>query len=481
MSSTSTAEQVPSRSIVDLPGPRGLPWLGNALQVQPQRFHQQLEDWVRQYGDPFRFSIGSRRFMVTAAVDSIGPVLRRRPDLFRRSERIEKVSAEMGFLGLFTASGDTWRRQRPMVLAGLDPAHIRQFFPALIDVTDRLRKRWVRAAEAGERIDVQADLMRYTVDVTTGLAFGEDLHTLDTDSDDTIQKHLNVVMPALFSRLLKPMDAPRWMRAGRERELRMHLDALQAAVQGFIDKTRRKLAQEPGLRERPQNLIQALVAARDRDGGSLTDEDVAGNVLTMLLAGEDTTANTLAWMLWLLAQNPQAAAAARAEVDRVLGDGNGVQALEQLQQMDAVEACANETMRLKPVAPFIINQALGDAVVGGVQVRKGEFVLCLMRPPGMDPQTFPQPAAFDPMRWLGAEGSAHAMASARRHTMPFGAGPRMCPGRYLALAEIKLVAAMVLKNFELLEVAPEGGGEPREKISIVMAPVGLRMRLAQRR
>ena len=201
----------------------------------------------------------------------------------------------------------------------------------------------------------------------------------------------------------------------------------------------------------------------------------------MLLAGEDTTANTLAWMLWLLAGHPQAAAAAREEVDRVLGDATGVRALEQLQQLDLVDACASEAMRLRPVAPFIMNQCIEDTVVGGVRVRKGQFVICLMRMPGMDPAAFARPEAFDPMRWLGAEGATNAMASARRHSMPFGAGPRMCPGRYLALAEIKLVAAMVLKNFDLLEVAPDGGGEPREQISIVMAPVGLRMRVGRRR
>lgn len=227
MSSIPSAGTEAARGLSDLPGPRGLPWLGNALQVQPQRFHRQLEDWARAHGDPYTFAIGKRRFMVTAAVDAIGTVLRRRPDVFRRSERIEQVSAEMGFLGLFSASGDTWRRQRPMVLAGLDPAHIRQFFPALVDVTERLRLRWDKAAASGERIDLQADLMRYTVDVTTGLAFGEDLRTLDADGDDTIQRHLNVVLPALFQRLLKPLDAPRWLRRLRERELQAHIDALQ--------------------------------------------------------------------------------------------------------------------------------------------------------------------------------------------------------------------------------------------------------------
>ena len=447
-----------TRTIESLPGPRPWPLVGNALQLQRERFHLRLEEWAREFGAPFAFSIRDRRFMVITAPDDIAQVLRRRPDLFRRSERIEKVSAQLGFLGLFTASGDTWRRQRPMVLAGLDPVHIRQFFPALVEVTERLRRRWEQAAREGAVIDLQADLMRYTVDVTTGLAVGEDLSTLESGDEDTIQRHLNVVMPALFKRLLSPVDPPLWLRRLRDREIEPHLAALRAAVQGFIAKARAALQARPQLHE-----------------------DVSGNVLTMLLAGEDTTANTLAWMLWHLHRHPEAAAAAREEVDRVLGGARGVQSLEQLSQLDIVEACASETMRLRPVAPFIMNQALADTEVGGVAVRRGQFVICLMRPPGLDAGTFPDPQRFDPLRWRAEGAATHAMASAKRHTMPFGAGPRMCPGRYLALAEIKLVAAMLLANFEIEEVAPEGGGEPREKISIVMAPVGLRMRLRPRR
>ncbi|TFZ07633.1 cytochrome P450 [Ramlibacter humi] len=469
-----------ARTAESLPGPRPWPVVGNGLQLRLDRLHLQLEGWAREYGAPFTFNIRSRRFVVVDSPEVIGQVLRRRPEQFRRSERLESVSREMGFLGLFAANGDTWRRQRPMVLAGLDPAHIREFFPALVAVTDRLRRRWLRAAQAGETIDLQADLMRFTVDVTTGLAFGEDLNTLETPGDDTIQRHLNVVMPALFKRILSPVDPPAWLRRLRERELQAHIHELRQAVQGFIAKTRKVLAGQPALRDRPQNLIQALVAGRDREGSGLTDEDVAGNVLTMLLAGEDTTANTLAWMFWHLHRNPAAAAAARAEVDAVLQGAAGVQDLAQLGRLDLVEACANETMRLKPVAPFIMNQVVEDTQVGDVAVRKGQFVICLMRPGGLDAATFAQPEAYDPMRWLGEGASAHAMASAKRHTMPFGAGPRMCPGRYLALAEIKLAAAMLLANFELVDVSPPGGGEPRETVSIVMSPVGLRMKLRAR-
>ena len=326
----STTSLAAARTVESLPGPRPWPLVGNALQLQRDRFHLRLEEWAREFGAPFAFSIRDRRFMVITAPDDIAQVLRRRPDVFRRSERLEKVSAQLGFLGLFTASGDTWRRQRPMVLAGLDPVHIRQFFPALVEVTERLRRRWEQAACEGAVIDLQADLMRYTVDVTTGLAFGEDLRTLESEGEDTIQRHLNVVMPALFKRLLSPVDPPRWLRRWRDREIGPHLEALRVAVLGFIAKARSALEARPELRDRPENLIQALVAARDREGSGVSDKDVSGNVLTMLLAGEDTTANTLAWMMWHLHRHPEAAAAARGEVDGVLGGATGVRSLEQL-------------------------------------------------------------------------------------------------------------------------------------------------------
>jgi cytochrome P450 len=468
------------RSLDTLPGPRGWPILGNALQLRRQKFHKQLEGWAEQYGDPFTFRIASRRFLATASPEVVGSVLRQRPDGFRRTQRLEQASREFGFLGLFSANGDTWRRQRPMVLAGLDPAHIKCFFPAMVDVTERLRRRWALAAADGTVIDLQADLMRYTVDVTTALAFGENLNTLEKTEEEGIQQHLNVVMPALLKRILAPFELPRWMRAAEEKELQEHAAHLHRAVDAFIARTRKLLEQSPDLRDRPVNLIQALVAARDREGSGLTDLDVSGNVLTMLLAGEDTTANTLAWMMWLLHRNPSAAAAARAAVDGALGTRTGVDDIGQLADLDVIDACANETMRLKPVAPFIFNEALQDTVVDKVLVPKGAFVVCLLRPAGLDQKNFPDPSAFDPSRWdKVAPEVPHSIHSAKRLMMPFGAGPRMCPGRYLALAEIKMVAAMLLANFEF-DVTVADGGEPAEKISIVMAPAGLTMRLRSR-
>jgi cytochrome P450 len=157
----------------------------------------------------------------------------------------------------------------------------------------------------------------------------------------------------------------------------------------------------------------------------------------------------------------------------VLGDAPHPERHEQLDGLDFVEACAHETMRLKPVAPVNVQQAVRDTVVGGVALPAGTLVICLMRPGAVDERHFADATAFRPERWL----SGRSPSSAKRVAMPFGAGARMCPGRYLALAEIKMVMAMLLGGFEIDGVDTPDGGEARERLALTMSPVGLRLRL----
>jgi cytochrome P450 len=479
MSQTHVQPLSAARRIRDLPGPRGLPLLGNALQIQSTRVHLTAEGWARTYGDMFRMRLPGRDFMVLSNPETIAAVLRDRPDGFQRTSRLERLARDMGFGGVFSSNGERWRRQRPMVMAGFDPTHIKTYFPALVRVTERFARRLQRAAAARSAIDLQADLMRYTVDVTAGLAFGVDMNTLESD-EEVIQNHLDKIFPAFFRRLMAPYPYWRWFRTPADRRLGKHLAALARAVDGFIAQARSRMEREPRLRTEPTNLIEAMIAARDTEGSGLEDSDVAGNVLTMLLAGEDTTANTLAWCIYLLSRNPQALARARDEARAVLGAGRLPGRYEQLAQLSYVEACAHETMRLKPVAPLIVNEAVRDTVVGGVEVRKGEFIMCLMRPGGVDARHFAEPQVFDPARWLAEGGASKAASSAKRVSMPFGAGPRLCPGRYLAVLEMKMVLAMLLGSFDIESVTTPDGGEARESLALTMSPVGLRLKLSLR-
>ena len=468
----------PLRHFDALPGPRGVPIFGNLLQIDATRMHLQLEQWCETFGPVFRLRLGGRRVVVVGDHHLIASVLRDRPDGFRRTTRFEQVWTEMGLVGgVFGATGDDWKRQRRMVMASFDPAHVKGYFPSLQRVALRLVARWRRAAADDAPIDLQADLMRYTVDTIAGLAFGAEVDTLGSD-EDVIQRHLNRIFPALSRRLFSPLPTWRWFPSAQDKALARSVAEVGVAVDGFIAQARARLAADPSLRAQPRNLLEAMLVAADEPSSGITDRQVAGNVLTMLLAGEDTTANTIAWTIHLLWTNPAALARAVDEVRRVCGDAD-VPTLAQVAQLDYVEACAHEAMRLKPVAPQTGLEALRDTTIGDVHVPKGMVVIGVMRRDATSERLVPNAAAFDPDRWLGE--SEPAASSAKRISMPFGAGPRICPGRYLALLEMKMALAVLLSHFDLASVTTPDGKPPRELLQLAMAPVGLTMRLRTRR
>ena len=468
------------RRFQDLPGPRGIPLLGNALQLDASRFHQQLEQWRLEFGPLFKMQIGKRKLLAVGDHQLIAAILRDRPAGFRRTSRLEEIWLEMKLpLGVFGANGEVWQRQRRMVMAGFDPAHVKSYFPALQGVARRLVGRWQLAACAGQSIALQADLMRYTVDTIAGLAFGAEVNTLES-SGHVIQQHLDKIFPALFRRVLSPLAIWRFVRSSADRQLERSIAEVNAAVAGFVQQARARMQANPALREHPRNLLEAMIAAADVPGSGIDDDQVAGNVLTMLLAGEDTTAHTLAWMIHLLWLNPAALARAIEEVRRVVRDPAGP-TFEEMAQLNYVEACAHETMRLKPVAPILPLQAVHDVTVGDVRVPAGVIIQNIMRSDSVSDSHLPRATAFEPERWLaGVDGPGALASAAKRISMPFGAGPRICPGRYLALLEMKMAIAVLLGNFEIENVATPDGGEAREQLAFTMQPVGLRMRLRAR-
>ncbi len=467
------------REIGDLPKPPGLPLLGNMLQIDRARIHLQVEAWARTYGPFFTFRLGRERLLVVADHAAMGAVMRDRPDGFRRTKRLRDVAGEIGLAaGVFGAEGDAWRRQRRMVMASFDPRHLRAYFPSLIKVSDRLAKRWRGAADAGVAIDLQADLMRFTVDAISGLAFGADVNTLESD-DDVIQRHLDKIFPAMFRRLFSPLSLHRWFKSPADRQLDRSVVEVNAAIAGFVAAARARLAADPALRAAPRNLLEAMIVAADDPGSGITDAEVSGNVMTMLLAGEDTTANTLAWAIWLLHTHPACLDRARAEIDAKVGDPSAWTP-ERFASLEYLEACAHETMRLKPIAPVLILQALRDSTIGDIRVPARTLVFGALRHDTMRDVYFENAARFEPARWL-RDGTGHEAGAANRVSMPFGAGPRVCPGRQLAMLEMKIALATLLGGFEIDSVTTADGKEPDERMSFTMTPTGLTMRLRQRR
>ncbi|MYM35677.1 cytochrome P450 [Duganella sp. FT94W] len=460
------------RHMHDLPGPRPWPLVGNLPQMRPPRIHQDVEAWARQYGSLFRMTFGRTPLLVVADHELVSAVLRDRPDGFRRPAITASVSDEMGGRpGVFMAEGAAWRDQRRMVMAALAPHAVKAYFPSLVKVALRLHKHWQQAARDGSAIDLTEDLKRYSTDIVAGLAFGAEVNTVE-GGEDVIQRHLDVVLPAVARRSIAPFPYWRYVKLPQDRRLDVHLLALNQAIDALVTAARTRLAVEPARREHPANLLEAMICAADEGGSGVTDDAVAGNVATMLLAGEDTTSNTLAWMLYLLQHNPAAMRQARDEVLRVAPDPDKL-TIEQVDALDYLDACAQEAMRLKPVAPFIPLEALRDSVVGDVRVPKGGLVWCVMRNHSVSESHVPDAAAFQPERWLRrGEGAINKHVS-----MPFGAGLRTCPGRYLALLEIKIAAAMLLSSFSIESIDTEDGQQPEELMAFTMSPIGLRMRL----
>ena len=466
----------PLRQIDDLPGPAGVPLLGNLLQVKLNRIHRDIEQWCGQYGKLFRVAFGPFKVVVVADPALIAVILRDRPARFRRPSRSAEVALEMsGNLGLFMAEAEDWRNQRRMVMQALAPAAVKAYFPSLQKVATRLQRRWEGTARNGIAIDLAADLKRYTVDIIAGLAFGTDVNTIES-GEDVIQRHLDVILPAVARRSMSLFAHWRYVRLPADRRLERSVGALKQAVDGFIAQARGKLAADPSRRTHPRNLLEAMIVAADEDASGLDDRAVSGNVSTMLLAGEDTTANTLAWMLYLLARNPKAMQQAQAEVRRIAPESNAFT----VAQMDALvylDACTQEALRLKPVAPFIPVEAVVDTVVADVAVPAGTRIWCVLRHDSVNERYFEQALRFDPDRWLERDNRPAPANADKRITVPFGAGPRTCPGRYLALLEIKVAMAMLLANFEVIAVDTPYGNEAREVMGFVMSPASLQMRL----
>jgi cytochrome P450 len=226
------ASGVRARAIESLPGPRGLPVLGNALQIDAGRIHHVVEGWARRYGDFFRFSMGTRKVLAIADPQTINAVLKDRPDTFYRTQRVVSIGREVGLTGVFFANGDAWRQQRRMVMSAFDPAHIKRYFPSLVKVTERLQRRWRAAAESGRDIELQSDLMRYTVDVTAGLAFGTDINTIESQRD-VIQQHLDQVLPVVSRRLIAPFTYWRMIKLPADHRLDRHLREIHRAIEGL--------------------------------------------------------------------------------------------------------------------------------------------------------------------------------------------------------------------------------------------------------
>lgn len=466
-----------TRTYQDLPGPRGLPLLGNARELKTPAAHLVLERWCREHGKLFRFSLGPKNFVGVGDTQLAREVMQARPDRFGRIGRIEPMFREMEVEGLFSAEGAVWRRQRKLIGPAFKQSYLEGFAPSISLTTRRLLHRWRAAADRGEPSDVLDDFACYTVDVTTLVAFGHDLNSLETGGGE-LQTDIKLVFEMLSRRINSAFPYWRYFKLKPDRELDRALSRVKSVMGDVIATARERVARKRERGEDPATLLEAILLAEleDADGETLHSSEVVGNMLTLLLAGEDTTSNTLAWMVHYLATQPELSRRLRAEVEERLGAAELLEKPGPDAAFPFLQAVAFETLRLRSTAPVLYLEANQDVALGGYQVVQGTALAILTRYLGLQEENFSEPERFDPERWMAGcpvRGNHQA-----KNMLAFGLGPRICPGRALALIEIQMVMAMLCQNFELELV---GDADVTERFAFTMRPSSVKVRLKRRR
>ncbi|WP_241762594.1 cytochrome P450 [Vibrio splendidus] len=420
-------------------------FLGHVSYLKKTNVHQQMLSWVNEYGAHFRLKLGMKDVMVLSEPSQIKAILKSRPDDFRRLKSIESVFEEAGLNGIFSAEGDRWKHQRKLTEPMFQPSHVKHFYPKLSVITERLRKHFEKLSESETVVDLVSEFKKYTVDVTSLLAFGEDFNSIE-QSDTPLGESLRHVFPVISQRSKSPIPLWRLFKTKKDTQFDASLEEIGHFVSACIDKQRTRLADCPKLRESPENMLQIMLLEQELDA-SLTDRDILANAITLLLAGEDTTANTLAWMAFLVSGNQVSEQTLQSE----LADLGEASVLEwPIPRVPYMTAIMYEAMRLKPVAPQLYLEPTKDTCIGDFEIKKGTPVFLILHANGFDPDLFEDPMSFDPNRWIKKEGASFS------NLQPFGGGVRLCPGRSLAIMEIKLAFHSLFNEFTLEpQQAPE--------------------------
>jgi cytochrome P450 len=458
------------RSLSDLPSPRGLPLLGNALQMDPPRLHLIFEKWAEEFGSVFTIGLGPKRVFVCSDADLLQTALRERPDRYRRFSPIESVSEEMKANGVFSVEGEGWRPQRRLVMQALATKNFGSFFPTLKGITERLHKKWEHSAITGQVVDMAQDLVRFTVDATTALAFGEDPNTIE-ESGNVIQEHLAEIFPTMMKRINAPIPLWRYFKLPSDRKFDRSLHAIHRHVESLIERSRRRMREQPS--DNPRNLLEAMLDAASLPDSGITDEVIVANVMTLLLAGEDTTAHSLAWTMFFISQDMSLQSRLHKASANAFGSLQICPAFEDIKKLDLFESVTQEASRFKPVVPLMYLEPVVDVVLGNVSLPSGTPLFFMLRPSMLDSRHFGRPDEFLPERW--SPGHLEVQPHDSKAYAQFGAGPRVCPGRYLAAIEMRLVLSMLSRNFSLeLATSPDS---IKEIAAFTMMPNTMPVRL----
>ncbi len=416
-------------SVLTPPGPRTRLPAGSLLAFSrdPLGFLYAL---AMEHGDVARFRAGPRDVHLLSHPDLIHHVLVADPGSFRKDRGLEMAKALLGE-GLLTSEGELHRRQRRLAQPAFHRERIAQYAGAMVRRALARETRW----RDGAAIDVGRERMSLALEIVAETLFGTavsdgDIAAISAALDDAMSTF--TMARIRWFELLDRLPLPSTLRMRRARA------RLDRAVYAFIA-ARRASGEDRG------DLLSMLLLARDEEGtGGMTDLQLRDEVMTLFLAGHETTANALTWTFYLLGRHPEAEARLHRELDEVLGDR--APSLEDLPRLVYAERAVRESMRLYPPAWAVARRALAPFTVRGYAIPRGSTVLLSQWVMHHHPAWFADPFRFDPDRWT-AEFRA---ALPRLAYFPFGAGPRICIGESFAWTEAVLVLATLARRWRVV-------------------------------
>ncbi|WP_044399209.1 cytochrome P450 [Lacinutrix sp. Hel_I_90] len=456
-------------TIKDLKSPKRAFLLGHLPQFNTYNKHQVLERWVEESGDLFKIHFVGKEFIVSANPEINNKILRQRPETFIRYSKIDEVLREIGIDGVFNAEGDRWKRHRKPIAEALNVKNVKSFYPIIQDKTRNILAKFKEHAVKENVVDVQKEFMAFTIDITTEIAFGLKLDTINNQSNG-FQEHLEVIFPIINARLTAPIPTWRFFKSKKDRLLDRSLKAIEKIIYEGIATAKREMATSSGLNESPAHFLEALLL--ENKDARFTDDEIYGNIFTLLLAGEDTTSNSLSWAIYYLVQHPEIVNKVRAEAHAVYPKDEVPSYYRQLELLKYADAVAQETMRLKPTTPQMYMESNADVVINNLSIPKGTNIILQNKVPQTQEDYFSNAHIFSPERWLVSECPMHKNHSPNVMRV-FGGGTRFCPGMFLAKSEMVVLISVLCKHFDFKLAS--NLNEIKERFDFTMYPENLKV------
>ena len=406
------------------PGPySGLKgWSLGALKQSPLEMFTELAN----YGDIVGIRVVNFKNIFINHPSLIEEVLVGHPRRYYKG-RVLRANRHVFGEGLLTSEGDFWLRQRRLVQPAFHRARIAAYAETMVEYAQRLMESW----RDGEERDVHQETMRLTLQIVAKTLFNADV----TRDAQEVGQSLELLLE-LGADFRRTLFVPHWVPTPTNLRIKREIAFIERILYRIISE-RRASGHDAG------DLLSMLLHAQDEDGSRMTDKQLRDETITLFLAGHETTASSLSWTWWLLAQNPAVEAKLHAELDEILG--GQAPSIDDLARLPYTANVITESMRLYPPAWGLARIVVEDHELGGYPVKKGMGVAMAQWVVHRDTRWYDSPEEFRPERWEGD----FAKRIPRFAYFPFGGGPRQCIGNSFALMEAILILATIAQKYQL--------------------------------